>query len=70
MTQVKALKIDKESCDDSVRETLNHESCRSQTNLIQDRILSRRQSILQRTGIQPVSFDLIRELRSNEGRHA
>jgi hypothetical protein len=70
LTQAKTLKIDEESFNDLVVEALDHEVRRRQATAAHDRIQSRRQSILQRTGIQPGSSDLIRTLRSGEGRRA
>jgi hypothetical protein len=70
LTQAKALKIDEESFNDLVVEALDHEVRRRQATVAHERIRSRRQSILQRTGVQPGSSDLIRELRSGEGRRA
>jgi RPA family protein len=70
LSQAKSLKIDEESFNDLVVEALDHEVRRRQAIAAHNRIQSRRQSILQRTGVQPASADLIRELRSGAGRHA
>ncbi len=67
LAQAKALKIDTESFDDLVVEALDHEVRRRQGTAAHERIRSRRRSILQRTGIQPGSTELIRELRIGEG---
>ena len=70
LNQAKSLKLDEESFNDLVVEALNYEVRRRQAIAAHDRIQSRRQSILQRTGVQSGSSDLIRELRAGEGRHA
>ena len=70
LAQAKALKVDEESFNDLVVEALDYEVRRRQGLAAHDRIRLRRKSILQRTGIQPASADLIRELRAGEGRHA
>jgi hypothetical protein len=70
LAQAKALKVDKESFNDLVVEALDHEVQRRQAIITHERIRSRRQTIFQRTGVQLGSADLIRELRSGEGRHA
>ncbi|WP_404783118.1 YlcI/YnfO family protein [Altericista sp. CCNU0014] len=70
LARAKALKVDEESFNDLVVEALDHEVHRRQAIAAHDRIRSRRQAILQRTGVQPRSVAEIRELRSGEGRHA
>lgn len=70
LMQAKALKVDDESFNDLVVQALDHEIRHRQAIAAHERIQSRRQSIRQRTGVQPQSSDLIRTLRSGEGRHA
>jgi hypothetical protein len=70
LSQAKSLKIDEESFNDLVVEALDHEVRRRQATAAHSRIQARRQSILQRTGVQPSSLELIRELRAGVGRHA
>ncbi len=70
LAQSKALKVDEESFNDLVVKALDHEVHRRQAIAAHDRIRSRRQTILHRTGVQPGSADLISELRSGKGRHA
>ena len=50
-------------------EVLDHEIRRSALIAVQYRMHARRQSILERTGVQPGSSELIRELHSGEGRY-
>ncbi|WP_404791282.1 hypothetical protein [Altericista sp. CCNU0014] len=69
MAQAKALKVDEESFNDLAVEALNHEAHRRPAIAAHECIRSRRQAILQRTGVQTGSMDEIRELRSGEGRH-
>jgi hypothetical protein len=69
LTQAKSLKVDEESFNDLVVEALDHEVRRRQAIAAHHRIQDRRQSILKRTGVQPDSTGLIRELRSGEGHH-
>ncbi|MGB7417066.1 MAG: YlcI/YnfO family protein [Thermosynechococcaceae cyanobacterium] len=69
LTQAKALKVDNESFNELVVEALEHEVRRRQAVSAHKRIQSRRQSILQRTGVQPGSSELIRELHSGESLH-
>lgn len=70
LTQAKSLKVDTESFNDLVVEALDNEVGRRQAIAAHDQIHARRQSILERTGIQAGSSDLVRELRSGEGRRA
>jgi hypothetical protein len=68
LAQAKSLKVDEESFNDLVVEALEHEVRRRQGLAAHERIRARRQSILERTGLQSDSTELIRELRSGEGR--
>lgn len=68
LAQAKSLKVDEESFNDLVVEALDHEVRRRQGLAAHERIRARRQSILERTGLQSDSAELIRELRSGEGR--
>lgn len=68
LSQAKSLKVDEESFNDLVVEALELEVRRRQAIAAHGRIQSRRQSILERTGVQPSSSDVIRELRSGKGR--
>lgn len=68
LAQAKSLKVDEESFNDLVVEALDHEVRRRQGLAAHERICTRRQSILERTGLQSDSAELIRELRSGEGR--
>jgi RPA family protein len=70
LAQAKALKVDEESFNDLVVEALDSEVRRRQAIAAHERIRSRRHSILQRTGVQPGSTEVIRELRAGEGRYA
>lgn len=70
LAQAKALKVDEESFNDLVVQALDHEVHRRQAISAHERIRSRRQAILHRTGVQPESTDLIRGLRSDKDRHA
>lgn len=69
LTKAKSLKVDEESFNDLVVKALDHEIRRRQAISAHHRIHSRRQSILERTGVQSSSSELIRELRSGEARH-
>ncbi|NJN39169.1 MAG: hypothetical protein HC790_11355 [Acaryochloridaceae cyanobacterium CSU_3_4] len=70
LMQAKALKVDHESFNDFVVRALEHEvNCR-QAIATHERIQGRRQTILQRTGVQPNSTELIREMRQGNQRRA
>jgi len=70
LAQARSVKVDAESFNDLVIEALDHEVRRRQAIAAHQRIHARRQSILERTGVQTGSCELVRELRSGEGRRA
>ena len=69
LAQAKALKIDDESFNDLVVSALKLEVSRRQAISAHQRISKRRESIRQRTGVQPDSTLDIRELREGDRGH-
>ncbi len=69
LAQAKALKIDEESFNDLVVSALKLEVSRRQAKATHQRIHERRESIRQRTGVQPDSTPDIRELREGDCHH-
>lgn len=69
LAQAKALKVDDESFNDLVVSALKLEVSRRQAIAAHKRIRERRESIRQRTGVQPDSTLDIRELREGNRHH-